>query len=244
MLSAAINIFQMIKLGLLGKDISHSRSKQMYEEILGQEIEYALLDYNSTNQIPELPELFNGFDGLSITAPYKNFFIGHKNTTLMFDEYPAINCVHKCKDKNVYELYNTDYLAVLDILESLEREFGNELEVIVLGDGNMAQITSIALSTKGYKFRIISRSRLKADLNTLDYVKLFKKNSYQSVLINCCSREFEFNANIPSDLLFWDQNYDLKAHQEALPALCQYRDGLNLLKIQAREALRLWGLLN
>lgn len=234
----------MIRLGLLGRNISHSRSQEMYENLLKTKIEYSLFDFSSEEEVPDLAELFSGLDGLSITAPYKKLFIDHEESILKFKSFPAINCVHKPDGEGKFELYNTDYLAVLDILRGFEQEFGKNLEFIILGDGNMAQITSIALENLGHDFQIISRSKLKVDLNSLDYFDIFAKKADQRILINCCSRNFVFKAKVPETLVFWDHNYALKEHQEGLSGVCDYRDGLSLLRLQAREALKVWGLLS
>lgn len=244
MLRAAIGTFQMIKLGLLGRNISHSRSKEIYENILRTEVDYYLFDFQVESEIPDLASLFKGLDGLSITTPYKKTFIGQKSTELKFKSYPAVNCVHQNQVTRGFELYNTDYLAVIKILKKFESEFGKRLQFVILGDGNMAHITSIALKDLGHDFQMISRSKLKADLNSLDYFSLFSRDPDQKVLINCCSREFIFKAAIPNDLVFWDHNYSLQPHEQELAKTCDYRDGLELLKLQAYEALKLWGFLS
>lgn len=231
----------MIRLGLLGKNIAHSRSQEMYEKILGEKIEYTLFDYHDEKEVPSLNELYQGLNGLSITSPYKKTFINSPQARLVFDKFPAVNCVYYQKSR--YELYNTDYLAVRLILKRLSDEFNEKIDVVVLGNGNMAQVTSLTLREMGVDFTRLARSEIKQDLNTLDYGKIFTKKKCQNVLINCCSRDFIFRAELPLDTVFWDHNYALEEHASGLSSICDYRDGVELLELQAYEALKVWGLL-
>ena len=48
----------MLKLALVGKEISHSLSQKMYEDLLKQKVDYSLLDYSSNQLIPPLSVLF------------------------------------------------------------------------------------------------------------------------------------------------------------------------------------------
>lgn len=231
----------MVKLALIGKDIAHSKSQKVYEELLGQSVEYQLLDIETEDQLPSLEELFHDLDGVSITAPYKNSYISHPGTKLMFKPFSAVNCVHRTED-GFFELYNTDYLAVRLIVQDLIKEFPSGLDPIILGAGNMANITSFVLDEFKIMYRKVSRTKEKPDLNALDFAELFHKTG-QKLVINCCSREFIFNAALPEKTVFWDHNYALDPHTVGLSPYCDYRDGLELLKLQAKEALRIWEVL-
>lgn len=231
----------MLKLGLLGKDIQHSRSQFIYEEILQKKIEYRLLDFGSSSEIPPLATLFSDLAGLSITSPYKQQFKEDKELKTLFTKFPAVNCIKKI-DSGCFEGTNTDYLAVKEILSSL-MTCHERLNVIVLGNGVMAQITKIALEELSVSFRSYSRNSEIADLNTLDYSFLDKKDT-KPLVINCCSRDFIFKTDIPRETIFWDHNYGLAPHQEHLSRICDYRDGLELLRLQALHALNFWGIID
>jgi len=66
----------MISLALLGKNISHSKSREVYEELLAEKIDYKIYDCPSPSDIPSLDAFFKKHKGLSITSPYKKFFFG------------------------------------------------------------------------------------------------------------------------------------------------------------------------
>ena len=51
------------------------KNKEMYEKILGEEVNYSLFDIKDSSNIPKLNQFFDTVDGLSITAPYKGHFL-------------------------------------------------------------------------------------------------------------------------------------------------------------------------
>ena len=51
------------KLALIGKNISHSKSPEIYNKLLNNQVEYHLLDYPSINEIPEMDFFSKNFDG-------------------------------------------------------------------------------------------------------------------------------------------------------------------------------------
>ena len=52
------------KLALIGKNIAHSKSPEVYKTLLDNNVEYTLLDFISENEIPKLSELLKTFDGI------------------------------------------------------------------------------------------------------------------------------------------------------------------------------------
>lgn len=223
----------MLKLGLLGKGISHSRSQEMYEKLLGEKVDYHLLDYSSEESIPMITELFKqGFKGLSITFPYKRTFLDQVEIDSdPIKELNAINCMGVFDGK--IKATNTDYLAA----EFLLKDFSNH-EFVILGNGNMARIFKKLMLLEGKTFSHFFRSE-KGDLNSLDYHSL--KKGKDLVVINCCSRQFQFDAKLPSGSTFWDMNYSFPEHDHLKEKVdLTYREGLDLLLEQARFALEFW----
>jgi len=218
------------KLGLLGANISHSKSKKMYEELLNEAVDYTLFDFPKPDLIPPLTELFSMVEGLSITAPYKKHFLSSVVVASNIKELNAINCVKKSGD--IFLATNTDFLAVKELFLSNFRSS----RVIILGDGSMAKITQVVLDELDIKYDQYSRKK-SGDISRLDLSSISKK----SVIINTCSRSFTFLGELPKSCTFWDYNYAHSNH-ELMPLNPDqhYLNGLSLLKLQAKFALEYW----
>ena len=226
----------MKKLALIGKGISHSRSQRVYEAILKEKIDYTLLDIPSIEEIPSLDELFNLFDGVSITSPYKKVFY---NQVLIEGTLPrhlnSINCIRENQGR--HEGTSTDFFALKKHFYDLKKEY-RSFRVALLGDGNMSAITRFILDDLGLEYEIFSRKigNLVFDKNL---TKVFPTDRL-IVVINSCSREFVFRGQIPSEALFWDYNYDMDEHTEYWGKKYNYRDGYSLLWLQAKYAVDFW----
>ncbi len=132
----------MISLALVGKDISHSKSPQIYRELIGQEIKYKIFDCPSEKDIPSLDKIFEKYQGLSVTSPYKKFFLNQVSVLPGFENLGAINAIRK--SGKIFEAINTDYLAIGKIIQGFKVK-----KVILLGDGVMASITQKILDKAG-----------------------------------------------------------------------------------------------
>lgn len=229
----------MVKLGLLGSNISHSKSQEMYEKILGEPVDYSLLDYPTSKEIPALEDLFaKGYLGLSITYPYKQAFF---DQVTIADEnvqsLNAINCLRKVG--NQIEGTNTDYLAAKKLLQDFSPD---QYLVIVLGSGNMARVFKRCLDHSTYSWQLLSR-KTSGDLNQQDYFRLLDKADKKDLLIiNCCSRDFIFSGSTPENTVFWDMNYSFPEHEKLSAKGIKYLSGLDLLYWQANFATDYWGI--
>lgn len=232
----------MIKLALIGKNIQHSKSPEIYRRLLNCDIQYDLLDFENASQIPKAQNLLDNYQGISITSPYKKHFLTELELSPNAKVLNAINCFGK-KDKKIIG-ENTDYLAILDILNSFISTHGS-LNVVILGDGVMAKVTEVALSSLAIEYKIFSR-KLTLDFNQLRTSEIFKnsfKSQGQKLIINTCAREFIFSLPIERDAIFWDYNYNFLPHLNSLPAkVSKYIDGLEMLELQARHALAFWSI--
>ncbi|PIK14468.1 hypothetical protein [Halobacteriovorax sp. JY17] len=218
----------MLKLALLGRDISHSKSQQMYEDLLGEKVRYELLDFEKADAIPRIEEVLEGLDGLSITSPYKKHFLDSVEMSPEVESLGAINCISKQNGR--YFATNTDFLAVKEIFK--ERYLSKD--IIVLGDGVMAKITLKVLNDLGLGYKQYSR---KKDGNLNNLVLL----GDNTLVVNTCSRNFVFNNELSPGSIFWDYNYSFPAHVEFFRGTSTlYIDGLEMLKLQAKHALKFW----
>lgn len=222
-----------MKLALIGKNISHSKSPEMYKKILS-DVDYSLLDYQHESEIPSLLTLFEKFEGISITSPYKQSFNKQVELVGVAKELQAINCVRLKNNK--LQGTNTDYSAIVDILKELNNKYGN-LDVVILGDGVMANVTGLALRGLKISYRQFSR-KLTDGFSMLK--KIENLNVGRLLIINCCARDYISNIELKSSDIFWDFNYNFKAHQEKYTSKCTYLDGLDMLFRQAVYAVTFW----
>lgn len=229
----------MSKYGLIGKSIAHSLSPMIYRELIDPSVHYDLLDYDSEALIPELEELFKIYSGINITSPYKTHFIGKVVLTENAKNLGAINCLGI--KNGVITGENTDYLAILDILDQWKKQF-TQLDVLVLGDGVMSRVAQKALLEIGIKFDVKSR-RLNSDFENLNIKKHFESSFSFPLIINSCAREYVCQSQLPDDGIFWDFNYKFKAHEDRMKReSIKYVDGFYMLKRQAEYAVEFWSI--
>lgn len=212
----------MLKLALIGKDISHSLSPRIYKEF-DKNIRYDLIDIKEACDLPELPELFKKYNGISITAPYKCHF-KDKVDILEPNNLNAVNTIKMSEGRFVGVL--TDLLA-FDFL--FTKYNYNQKKIILLGSGVMANMVADYLEQRNITY--IQMARSLGNLNT----KAINSQDNE-LIINTCAREFKFEGSLSAQTIFWDFNYLLEHHGHLLNS-CQYRDGLELLRLQARFAL-------
>ncbi len=232
----------MIKLALIGKNIQHSQSPDLYRRLLSEEVEYDLLDYQDEISIPKASELLSKYRGINITSPYKKHFLTEVELTKNAIRLNAINCLGIKDGKIIGE--NTDYLAIIDILKEWLNQF-QKLNVIVLGDGVMSKVTKFALEEMRLDYRVFSRRTI-PNFAQLNLKEVFEKefNQFnQELVINTCSREFIFKGMIDTKTIFWDYNYNFSPHSSSLPSKVKhYVDGSLMLELQARHALAFWSI--
>lgn len=222
-----------ISLALIGKNISHSKSEQMYRKILNSTFKYTLIDCNHETQIPPLEYLFSKYSGVSITSPYKKHFLDNVIIDINTQKIGAINCIKYKNDK--YYGYNTDYLAIEEIIK---KNSYLDKEIIILGDGAMANVFRVILDGSSKKYKSYSR-RLSGDISKIDFYSEDKANL---LIINCCSRSFNFEGSVGKNSVFWDLNYSHDFHKISLTEKCIYIDGEELLFKQAQHAVKIWGI--
>lgn len=218
-------------MGLIGRDISHSKSKTVYESLLNKPVSYELLDYPDSNDIPPLKELLENIPFISITAPYKNFI--YKQV----DSFPenkynleSINAIKLIDNKVIGT--NTDILAFIKLFTEIKRTYPGD--IIILGDGNMGQMIMQYFRAHGINFQNLSRKQ-----RTLDsFGRLYND---EKLIINTCAREYTFNWKINDKALLWDMNYNQEIQKEVChDNKVNYLDGYSLLIEQAKFALSFW----
>lgn len=204
----------------------------MYDDIYNRDVPYSLIDCKSDDEIPSLDEIFSKVDGLSITSPYKKHFLDSVNMTAEVTSLQAINCIRK--NNQQYDGTNTDYEALKIIFN---RDGYYDREIIILGDGSMANITKALLEYCSVDYRQVSR-KVDGALENFNLTKICMTNS--PLIINSCARIFNYSGELPADSTFLDYNYSHEFHAKNLTKKVEYIDGLELLKLQAIQASKFW----
>jgi shikimate dehydrogenase len=225
-----------MKFALIGKNIKHSRSPEMYEQITGQALDYEILDIESEDKLPSIEELKSKYRGINITSPYKTHYLKDVVFESPYEYKDAINAI--CFYPNKIVGTNTDAVAIDLEIMGLKKSFP-DLFFVILGDGVMSKLTTSILDQKKMKYEVLSRKK-NGDLshmNLSDYVKKID----QVVVINTCSRDFVFSGVLHSSFIFWDYNYSFIPHQNTLPSQVKYyHDGQRMLELQAIAAAKFW----
>lgn len=194
-----------------------------------------MLDYDSENKIPPLKDLLLKYKRVSVTAPFKQFCFENS-----IPSNPSISSVNTLKLEQCRVLStNTDYTALENLIDKYEVK--KYSKIIVLGSGAMAQALQSLLNKKDISFTQLSRK----DKNLTEIEKYLDmtKNDTQAFVINCCSREYVFPKVNKSNFVFWDLNYSMPEHVQLFHGLgVKYIDGLELLELQAKNALSFWNL--
>jgi shikimate dehydrogenase len=224
-------------LGLLGFPISHSLSPKLYQEILGNDVRYDLLEYPFANQVPSLNELGKTYSGINITTPYKDHFIREVEFEIeAFADLGIINAI-SFVDGRVFAT-NTDYIAVEFILSRYQSQY-SQLKVLLLGSGAMARMTEVIASSLDIPLIQFSRN-LGFDLSTID-LGLYQDQNTQTLVINATSRKFTFTGKLNPSFIFWDYNYSYLADPLHISRqVKEYQDGQEMLKLQAIAAVEFW----
>lgn len=231
-----------MRLGLLGYPVKHSRSPELYRKFLGPELtSYELFSCERKEDIPTLETFRKSFDGLNITSPYKEHFVGEiEIPSPLVRSLGAVNTLAFVGDKTFGS--NTDLVAIVEILKNYKRDYG-DIKILLLGDGVMARVTRLVADDLGIPLIQFSR-RMTTNFSNIDLRK-YQDNDFQNIIINSCSREFVFNGQVSGDEIFWDYNYAFSPHETALPGMVKlYHDGQEMLELQAKAAINFWKELN
>ena len=224
----------MLKLALVGKNISHSQSPFIYKKLFSNSVQYDLIDIQKREELPSLEDLERDYDGVSVTSPYKRDYLDQVNVDKLAQDLGAINCISFQQSRP--EGTNTDYWAIKEIFTTLEDERSIET-IFILGSGVMSTTTQFFFDNAKIIYKVLSR-KSGDEMAHRDFSRY-----ENSLIINTCSRKFKFSGRINETSLFWDYNYSFAPHQSHFDKNSQellYRDGYNLLYVQAKYSVRFW----
>ncbi len=227
-------LISALRLALIGRDIAHSRSPELYRRLLGADISYELLNYLDEAALPSADWLASHYDGINITTPWKSHYAEYAVGEAV--QWGAVNCLRF--RAGLPEATNTDALALAELLPTMQKRY-RPTSWVVLGDGVMARVLSRLMQQQQIPFTSYAR-RQGHDLARLNLSASAAKAG-PVLLINACAREFNFTGTLNQNCIFWDLNYAHAFHQKHLPERCMaYVDGLALLETQAQHAVKFW----
>ncbi|HBK87507.1 MAG: shikimate dehydrogenase [Cyclobacteriaceae bacterium] len=242
------------KFGLIGLTVSHSFSKNYFDEKFFQnglrDYHYDLYPLNSIDDLQKLLSDNPDLVGLNVTIPYKEQVIKYLSEIDSFAKTIGAVNVIKIKDGKL-KGYNTDSDA---FLESIAKWFPNQQgsNALVLGSGGSSKAVQVALKKLNIPFKVVSRDEKSGDLSyeTLETKPTVLKQA--NLVINTTPLGMSPNTNnmpaIPYDQLGPDHFvYDLiynpartKFLQKAEMCGATIKNGLEMLHFQAEKAWSIW----
>lgn len=243
----------MIVYGLIGYPLEHSFSQAYFTQKFR---ESGLADHVYRNfplvSIADFPKLIATepeLHGLNVTIPHKESVIPYLNDlSTDAEEIGAINTI--CFESHGLVGYNTDWIGFKRSLEPLLSLWPGPPEALILGTGGSSKAVAYALSRLGIRYTIVSRERR---VSGLTYAELSDSLiSATNLIINTTplgmspktgdAPPLPYNALTAKHLLY-DLIYNPAQSQfltEGQARGARIKNGLEMLQIQADEALALW----
>ncbi|MCY3414854.1 MAG: type I 3-dehydroquinate dehydratase [Candidatus Heimdallarchaeota archaeon] len=223
--------------GLLGCDISHSRSPELHQEFYAHHAisgYYHVLEASDPNRarilIRKVKDL--GFRGINVTIPYKH--IAAEIADMQSDDVRITNACNTLKFSSKIEAHNTDVLGFRRFLRNNKLEIHTSAAVI--GAGGAARAVAFVLQqympvTLYYR----SESRLdefSPELYSLIAIKPLPKTIHTDLIINATPVGF---LSLAVECIC-KLKIDLKYHVDERVDF----SGMEMLYYQARAAFNIW----
>ena len=149
---------KIVRLGLVGKDVSKSESQAIHTFILGKlgyKCEYENFSVNAEDFDLAMRRLLGDFDGFNVTIPYKRDVMEYLNS-IVGDAltFGAVNTVIN----GVGVGYNTDGVGFLLMVRLAGIEVKGK-KILVLGGGGSGRSTAGALKNAGADVYVYRRDR-------------------------------------------------------------------------------------
>tara|TARA_B100001250_G_scaffold402536_1_gene415763 strand:- start:341 stop:1084 length:744 start_codon:yes stop_codon:yes gene_type:complete len=166
----------MYKIGLIGKPLDHSFSKDYFESKFKREkistFSYNLYPIENLKQIRELIDSEN-LIGLNVTSPYKIDIIQYLD---QLDDTAKRTCsvntifINKNKEKIGF---NTDVIGFQKILQEINL---TNIKALILGSGGVSKTVEYCLKNKEIEYIIVSRKPKKNMIHYTEIDELIEKS--------------------------------------------------------------------
>ena len=150
----------MATFGLLGKNLSHSFSKNYFEQFFhSKNLKHTYLNFDvqSVDAVKEILEKHSDLKGLNITIPYKESILEHLyKIDKEAKSIGAVNTVKISKKGNLVG-YNTDHYG---FAKSLAEHFPiKEKTALILGTGGASKAVAYVLNSLNFQYKYVSRAK-------------------------------------------------------------------------------------
>ncbi|WP_136666887.1 shikimate dehydrogenase [Flavobacterium sp. H122] len=243
----------MKKLGLLGRNIGYSFSRNYFgdkftKEGIANVYSYNNFDIPNINEFPEVLKNNTELIGMNVTIPYKEEVIPFLDE--LSENASAIGAVNTIKITPEGKLigHNTDYFGFMESLKPLLKP--HHKKALILGTGGAAKAVIFALEKLGIEHQSVSRSRSDQTISYEDLDETILKDHL--IIVNCTPLgtfpNIENYPNIPYKHLT-DKHiaYDLIYNPEKTTFLTKaesngatIKNGYDMLVLQAEKAWEIW----
>lgn len=240
--------------GLIGKSLTHSFSKNYFEqkfrELNRQELRYTNYELSRIEELPELLRTEKELKGLNVTLPFKESVIPFLDR--LSEEASAIGAVNCIDIRNGIKTgYNTDVFGFSQSIKPFLDK--NHEKALILGTGGSSKAVAYALKQIGIDYWFVSSDPQKKSDTVLLYSEvnaLLIQNC--KLIVNCTPLgmfpdvnsfpELPYSA-LSSEHLVYDLVYNpeqsiLLKKAAGQNAICV--NGLNMLKMQAEKSWEIW----
>lgn len=232
----------MNKYGLLGNNISYSKSPELHTiiaEYFGFKMNYEIIDIKEDLLQEYLKD--KAYQGFNVTKPYKETIIKHLDKlSLISKTTGAVNTIY-CKNNKLYG-DNTDYYGFKYLINYYKIDIKNK-KIAILGTGGAAKVIHYYLKKHTNDVLYVSRTR-KDDL-TISYEEL--SNYDFDIIVNATPIGTYPNVDespISSEYVSGKVVIDLTYNPKETKLMSYTKDsynGLIMLIVQALYASKKWG---
>ncbi len=243
----------MKSFGLIGSSLSHSFSKEYFEDKFQREnIEgcaYHLFELKSIEQLPALLKSNPDLVGLNVTIPYKESVLAFLyEVSAEAKAVGAVNCI--TIESGKLRGFNTDIYGFEISLSKFI--INNNTQAFVLGAGGSSKAVQYVLNKLQIPFKVVSR---KTFAHTIAYSNIATYMKEQNLFVNTTPLgmypdetqcpEIPYNKLTANDILF-DLIYNpaetlfLKFGRNAG---CKTQNGAEMLQLQAEKSWDIWNAL-
>ncbi len=242
----------MVRLGLLGKDIAYSFSRNYFKVKFEAEqiaCTYENFDLEDITMFPKLLQNNPDISGLNVTIPYKEQIIPFLDKLdKKAKKIGAVNTI-TINSKGQLKGYNTDCYGFKKAIKPFLKK--HHKKALILGTGGASKAIAYTLKKLNITFDYVSRTPKKNVKFTYDDLTIEDINNYK-IIINCSPvgtyPEVNSCPDIPYDGIT-NQHilYDLIYNPEQTKFLrlgkiqgAQISNGLKMLELQAEKAWKIW----